>query len=170
MQEETDDDFGPSRSAQRRDALAVLAFAERLVAQSPAWLDRASLPDDVKAEIATARRITAHGAHKRQLAFLAKVMRRHAPEDFAIARERLADDHAQQARDAAALHRLEALREALIADGDSALTPLLAAHPDADAQRLRALIRQARLQRDRSQPPAAAREIFRLLRALVATD
>jgi ribosome-associated protein len=55
----------------------------------------------------------------------------------------------------------------LIAEGDAALTDLLREHPDGDRQQLRALIRKAQDERARHAPPAAARVLFRDLRALL---
>ena len=75
-----EEDYGPSRTQQRRDAKAVLAFAVQLVEMQPAKLAKIELPEDVRDEIANVRRITAHIARKRQLGFLAKVMRRHDDE------------------------------------------------------------------------------------------
>jgi ribosome-associated protein len=106
-------------------------------------------------------------AHKRQLAHLAKLMRAHDEEDFAPARAALANDRGKSARETAALHRTEALRESLLGDnGDAALTSFIAENPGVDHQHLRALIRQARRERDTNKPPRAQRELFRLLREL----
>ena len=165
-------DAGPSRSQRRREALAVFDLGEQLVALPPSRLAAIALPDDVRAEIANVRRIDAHVARKRQLGFLAKLMRRHDDEVFAAARAALGNDRAQQHREAAGLHRLESLRERLLAEGDGALEPLLDAHPQADRQHLRALIRQARGERARQAPGHASRALFRALRELdgAATD
>jgi ribosome-associated protein len=46
-----------------------------------------------------------------------------------------------------------------------ALTELLAAHPDADRQKLRQLVRNAHEERKRNKPPRAFRELFREVRA-----
>jgi ribosomal 50S subunit-associated protein YjgA (DUF615 family) len=46
----------------------------------PSRLAKLELPDDVRDEITRTRNITAHIARKRQLAFLAKVMRRYEEE------------------------------------------------------------------------------------------
>lgn len=156
----------PSRSQQRRDALAVLDLAEALVALPPSRLDALGLPEDVRAEIDHVRRITAHVARKRQLAYLAKLMRRHGEEAFADARAGLNHDRDHQRRETATLHRFEALRERLLSEGDAALTELLARHPHADRQHLRALMRQARSEREQNKPLHAYRELFRLLREL----
>lgn len=158
---------GPSRSQQRREALAVLELATQLVALPPSRLAKIELPDDVRSEVSAARRITSHGAHKRQLAYLAKTMRRHDDEEFAAARAALGDDRERQLRDAAEMHRLETTRLRLIDDGDEVLAELIRQHPDIDSQQLRTLIRKARRERDQGKPAAAAREIFRLLKSLV---
>ncbi len=158
------DQLPPSRSQQRRDALAILALGEQLASLSPARLQAIELPDDVRAQIAQVRRITAHGAHKRELAYLAKLMRRHSDEAFSGARAMLGEDRQRQRQDAAAQQRLEVLREALIDGGDEALGEFIDSHPDVDRQHLRTIIRKARSERARDKPPRASRELFRLLR------
>lgn len=162
---EHDDDLLPSRSQQRRDALAVLALAEQLVGLSPNRLQKLDLPEDVCTEIANVQRIKAHGARKRQMAFLAKIMRRHGEEAFATARAILGENRDLQRQKNAALQRLEILRDRLIED-DDALADLIVQFPDIDRQHLRSLIRQARIERDTNKPPRAYRELFRLLKSL----
>jgi ribosome-associated protein len=160
----------PSRSARRREALDVLALAKQLVELPPSRVAKLRLPDEVAEEIGNVRRITSHIARKRQLSYLAKLMRRHDDEAFAAARASLANDREAGAREAAATHHLEALRERLLSEGDTALAELIAAHPDLDRQRLRALIRQARLEREANKPLHAYRELFRVLRELRSLD
>ena len=46
------------------------------------------------------------------------------------------------------LHKLEILRDELIAKGDAALTDLLNEHPSADRQQLRNLIRAAQKEKE----------------------
>lgn len=165
----TDDnehDYGPTRTQQRRDALAVLALAGQLVELPPSRLDKLDLPDDVRAEIAQTRRITAHVARKRQLAYLAKIMRRHEDSAFDAVRAALGENREKQRQETAAMHRLEAMRERLLGDDEQALAELIAEHPAIDRQHLRSLIRQARVERDASKPPRAYREIFQLLKDL----
>ena len=74
-------------------------------------------------------------------------------------------------RETAALHRVEALRDALLGfEGDAAMTALLAEHPHADRQHLRQLVRNAHDERKRNKPPHAFRELFRELKELLAQD
>ncbi len=167
-QTELDDaDYGPSRTQQRREALAILTLAGQLIELPPSKLAKLALPDDVRREIDITRRITSHGAKKRQLAFLAKVMRRYDDEDFAAVRAELGENREKQRQETAAMHRLEAMRERLLSEDESALSELITGHPQVDRQRLRSLVRQARIEKDTpNKPPRAYREIFQLLKDL----
>jgi ribosome-associated protein len=156
-------DYGPTRTQQRRDALAVLALANQLCELPPSKLARADLPEDVLREIDNLRRITSHIARKRQLGFLAKVMRRHDDEAFDAARALLGENREQQRKETAAMHRLESMRDRLL-ESDDALQELIDQHPDIDRQHLRSLIRQARVERDGSKSPRAYRELFQMLK------
>lgn len=167
----TDDpehDYGPTRTQQRRDALAVLELAGQLVELPPTRLAKLELPDDVRDEIAHVRRISSHIARKRELAFLAKLMRRHDNTAFDAVRAALGENRDRQRQETAAMHRMEALRERLLGeDGDAAASELIKQHPNVDRQHLRALIRQARVeQATPNKPPRAYRELFQLLKSL----
>ena len=162
-----DEDYGPSRTQQRREALAVLTLASQLIELQPSRLAKLDLPEDVRHEVEITRRMSAHGAKKRQLAFLAKVMRRYDEADFAAARAELGENRDKQRQETAAMHRLEAMRDRLIAEDETALPELIAEHPQVDRQHLRSLIRQARVEKDvPNKPPKAYREIFQLLKDL----
>ena len=156
----------PSRSQRRRDALALFDLGEALVALPPSRLARIELPADVRGEIANVRRIGAPVARKRQLQYLAKLMRRHDAAVFAPARAALGEDAVTHRLQVAAEQRLETLRERLLGEGDSALGELLRRHPQADRQHLRALVRQARNERAGHAAPHAYRALLRVLRAL----
>ena len=165
--EDTGEFRGDSRSTQRRDALDVLALGETLAKLSDAQLARLPIPEDLLRHIEDSKRITSHGAHKRQLAFLAKQMRREDDEVLDAIRDALAKDGDAGRRETAALHRVEVLRDELLGDdGDTAMTALLAAHPQADRQKLRQLVRNTFEERKRSKPPHAFRDLFRELREL----
>ena len=165
--EDTGDYLGPSRSEQRRAALDVLALGQQLVALSAAQLAKLPIPEDLLPHILETQRITSHVAHKRQLAFLAKQMRREDDATLDAIRDALDAGGEAARRETAQLHRVEAWRERLIADGDAALSELLAEHPQADRQHLRQLVRNAIDERNRNKPPHAFRELFRELRELI---
>jgi ribosome-associated protein len=167
----TDEDsgefFGPSRGEQRREALAVLALAHEVVATPYARLQQLNLSEDVLAAAADAQRITAQIARKRAVGFLAKKLRKEDDEALDALRKALEHDKAPGRRETAALHRIEALRDQLIDDGDDALAKLLDEYPHADRQHLRQLARNAREEKLKNKPLHAYRELFRELRTLI---
>jgi len=166
--EDSGDFHGPSRSEQRRAALDVLALGERLVALAPAQLAKLPVPDALLPHIAETRRMTSHGARKRQLGFLAKQMRREDPEALDAVRDALDAGGEASRKETALLHRAEVARERLLEGGDEALSAFLEQHPGADRQRLRQLLRNAAEERARDKPPRAYRELFREIRELMA--
>lgn len=167
---ETGEFLSPSRSQKRREALDVLALAERLVELPDGQLAAVALPDDLRELVRDSRRITAQIARKRQLQFLAKAMRREEDDVLDAIRGALDKDRDQSRRETAELHRLEAWRERLLEDGDEALAELLDQYPAADRQLVRQLVRNARLEREKQRPPRAFRELFRVLKTLMAGE
>ncbi len=165
--EDTGEFRGESRSQQRREALEVLSLGEKLVALTPAQLAKLPVPESLLPHIAETKRITSHIAHKRQLAFLAKQMRREDEVVLEAIREAMDVNSDSARREVAAMHRVEDWRERLLAEGDTALAELLAEHPDADRQRLRQLVRNAKDERLKNKPPHAYRELFRELREMI---
>jgi ribosome-associated protein len=165
--EESGEFLGPSRSQKRRDALDVLELAKALVELTPAQLARVPVPEATLPHIEDARRITSNIAHKRQLAFLAKQMRKLDDDELQAMRDALDEKSDASRAEAAALHRVEAWRAKLIDGGDDALSELLDMHPDADRQRLRQLVRNAQEEKKRGKPPRAFRELFRELRGVM---
>ncbi|HAI48328.1 MAG TPA: ribosome-associated protein [Stenotrophomonas sp.] len=165
--EETGEFLDISRSQNRRAALDVLALGEKLVSLTPAQLARLPVPEDLLPHIAEAKRITAHIAHKRQLAFLAKHMRREDDAVLDAIRDALDANSDTSRREVATMHRVEDWRERLMKDGDKALGALLDEYPQADRQQLRTLVRNAQADRAKNKPPRAYREIYQVLRTLM---
>lgn len=165
--EDTGEFFSPSRSQNRREALEVLALAEKLVALSEAQLAKLPVPEALLPHIRETKRITAHVAHKRQLAFLAKQMRREDDEALETLRDAMDEKGDAARREVAAMHRVEQWRERLLEDGDAALAELLDEYPHADRQRMRQLVRNTLDERKRNKPPHAFRELYRELRAAI---
>ena len=159
--------LAPSRSQDRRDALEVLALGERLAGLTDAQLAKLPVPDELLPHVLETRRITSHIARKRQLAFLAKQMRRQDDETLDAIRDALDEKGEAARREVAAMHRVEAWRDRLLAEGDVALAELIEQYPDADRQGLRQRVRNTLEERKRNKPPRAFRELFRQLRELM---
>jgi len=149
-----------SKTQQKRAMHELQALGVALVELPTAQLAGLALPDALAAAVAEARRMTQHGARRRQLQYIGKLMRDVDPEPI---RAQLAALRGQSAQAAAQHRRLEDWRARLLED-DAALTAFAEAFPAADLQALRTAIRNARKEQAEAKPPRAFREIFRLLR------
>lgn len=140
---ETAEDEGydrPSKSQVKREMHALLDLGKELVELSPERLKQLPLAERLYEAIREAQRTTSREGRRRQIHFVGKLMRS-APAEEIRAQLDVWQNGSREA--AAAMHRLETLRDRLLQD-DGALTELLQDHPGADAQRLRAAIRAAR--------------------------
>jgi len=153
----------PSKSQRKRDSHALQDLGEELVALSPEHLDGLDLPERLVDAIAEARRTTKHGARRRQMQFVGKLMRHIDPEPV---RERIAALKAPSHAEVARLHLIEDWRDRLLAEAD-AITAFLNAYPHADAQQLRQLVRAVAEERARGKPPRAFRQLFHAIRDAV---
>ncbi|WP_334178183.1 ribosome biogenesis factor YjgA [Pseudoxanthomonas sp.] len=165
---ETGEFLGPSRTQQRGEALEIRSLAEKLVALPAAQLARLPIPEDLMPHIVETQRITSHIAHKRQLQFLAKQMRREEDEVLEAIRDAMDEGGDAARRETALLHRAEQWRDRLLTDGDQALADLLDEFPTADRQKLRQLVRNALDERAKNKPPRAFRELFREVRDVLS--
>jgi ribosome-associated protein len=156
--------LGPSRSEQRRAALDVLELGGRLSELSDAQLSKLPIPDSLMPHILETRRITSHVAHKRQLQFLAKQMRREDDDVLDAIRDALDEKGEAARREVAAMHRIEDWRDRLLAGGDDVLSNFVEEFPAVDRQHLRQLLRNAGEEKKRNKPPRAFREIFHVVR------
>jgi len=150
----------PSKSQRKRDALELFALGRELAAMSPAQLDGLPLDADLREALGQAREIRSNVARKRQLQFVAKMLRR---RDVEALREALAAVTHEARAQVTRHHRVESWRDRLVAEGDAALTELFEGRDTSGLQALRQLLLQARREAARDKPPAAARKLFRLL-------
>jgi len=157
-------EFGKSKSQKKRESEALQDLGGELVALSRERVNKLDLPDDLRAAVLDAQRIRAHGALRRQMQYIGKLMRNLDAEPIA---EQLAALKGESNAAKAEFHALENWRNRLIED-DAALTQWLAEHPDSDAQQLRQLIRNARKEAELGKPPKSSRELFRTLRDQLA--
>lgn len=161
MEDEDPQEYaGPSKSQRKRDANALQAMGKELVALSKDQLKKIDLPDALRAELLEAKRITSHGAIRRQMQLIGKLMRDVDADPIA---EQLAEIRGESDTAKAAFHALEQWRTRLLED-DQAVTDWLARHPGTDAQLLRQLIRNSRKEAAENKPPKSSRALFRLLR------
>lgn len=152
-----------SKSQLKREAEAAQQLGKDLLTLDPNALKTIDLPDNLAKALDEARRIKKHGALKRQLQYIGKLMR---SIDIEPIKEEYLKITNHYGKDIKELHRLENWRDRLLSEGDKALEDLLSEAPNADRQHLRQLIRQSAKETKLNKPPKSAREIFKYLKTL----
>lgn len=155
-----DQDLGPSKTQRKKEMTALQDMGTQLVKLPRGRLEKLDLPEALLDALLEAQRITSHGAIRRQMQFIGKLMR---DVDAEAIGEQLAVIRGESDSAKAEFHSLERWRTRLL-EQDDALTEWLARHPDADAQQMRQLIRNARKETAEGKPPKSSRALFRLLR------
>lgn len=158
-----DDHAEVSKSQRKREMDELQHLGTELLGFTDDALRQLDLPDDLLDAIRTAKHINTHGARKRQIQYIGKLMRE---IDATPIRQALETRDLQKSTLTREFHLLEDLREKLLVHGDSALPEVLAHFPRADRQHLRKLVRQARREHETGQPPRASRLVFRYLREI----
>jgi ribosome-associated protein len=160
MNMENDGEF-VSRTKKKQQVEELQKLGAALIALPAVTLDALGLPAQLLTAVRDAQRFTSHGARRRQVQFIGKIMRKIDPEPVRAAVTAITN---QSATARARQKRLEQWRERLLAD-DAALTEFAGEHAGADLQAMRTIIRNARKEIAESKPPRAQRELFRLIRA-----
>lgn len=164
MQDEdfTDSQERPSKTKRKEAMHELQDLGAELVELPLSQLKRMNLPENIYEAVRECQKITAHGAHRRQLQYLGKLMRNADDEPIRAA---LAFVRGESSAEIARLHRLERLRTKLLAD-ETALSEIAATWPGADLQYLRQLRRNALKEQETGKPPKNFRAIFQALQEL----
>lgn len=150
-----------SKSQRKREAHALLDLAKKLISMPENTLKSLPLDAGLREEVDFARNIRSHGARKRQLMTVGKMLRQRDNTQLLDAVNNL-DQKTRQVK--ARFHQVEAWRDRLIEGTDKDLTALLDQNLDINVQTLRQLIRNAKKEVKLGKPPSAARKLFKLLR------
>jgi ribosome-associated protein len=156
------DTEAPSKSARKREAHAKLELGRQLGDLPADQLDRLTLDEPLRQALGDYQRIRSHGARKRQLQFIGRLLRERDTAQIEQALEELAQ---VGNRAKYILHQAEHWRDQLLSN-DDALTEFLHRFPGSDAQQLRHHIKAAR----RTDDKAAFRNLLRFIRDNPAAD
>jgi len=149
-----------SKTRIKKEMLDLQAIGVELIELPESQLRKLVLSQEILNAVLEARKIKSHGAKKRQRLYVGRLMRK---TDAVPIRAQLDALNSGSAQSVAAHRRLEAWREKLLAD-DEALTEFASEFPGSDLQKVRALIRNAKREKDNGKPPHSYRELFRLLK------
>ncbi|MBA2963638.1 MULTISPECIES: ribosome biogenesis factor YjgA [Ramlibacter] len=168
-----------SKTELKRESTELQKLGEDLLTLRAGLREGLQLSEKLVDALDEANRITNFEGRRRQMQFVGKLMRQLDEEQLAAVRAALEEQRKGSASESLALHEAERWRDDLIAR-DEALQEWLDRHPGTDSQQLRALIRQARKDRQPSQDEVsrgevprhgrAYREIFQFVREQLQHD
>lgn len=161
---ESNSEIIKSKSQRKREMHALQSLGEELVNLSKDQFEKITLTEELHDAVIEARNISQHGARKRQLQYIGKLMRSIDPEPI---QQQLDTIKGQSTQAVQALHTIERWRDQLLESGDQALEKLLEQYPQTDRQYIRQLLRNARNEIKANKPPKSTRALFRYLRDII---
>jgi ribosome-associated protein len=130
-----------SKTEVKREMHQLQDFAQRLIEMSKHQRSRLPLSDDLKDAMVLADKITnKHEALRRHIRHTAKILLETDLQPIHQAMEIMANKHQQET---AKFVRLEALRDDLITQGNTAVESLIEDFPNIERQKIKQLIRNA---------------------------
>ena len=160
---EDEEELPPSKTKIKKQMHELRDLGKELTELGRDQLAQLDIPENLRDAISELKNINKFGAQRRQIQYIGKLMRE---VDTAPILAKLDAWKGRSHQHTAYMHLLERWRDRLMED-DGALTELLAAHPQTDAQHLRALIRNAHREALAGKPPKSYREIFQVLREII---
>jgi len=154
---------GPSKTSVKKQMHDLRDIGKELTELSKEQIAQLDIPDSLREALHEFKSIHKFGAQRRQIQYIGKLMREIDPAPI-LAKLNAWKGKSQQ--HTAYMHLLERWRDRLMAS-DHALTDLIADHPNADAQHLRNLIRNAHKEIEANKPPKNYREIFQALKEII---
>jgi ribosome-associated protein len=155
-----------SKSQAKRDMLALQSLGEQLVELSSGQISKIEMPQDLRDAVLLAKTLKKNEAWRRQMQYIGTLMREADPEPI---REALDEISRGQRPDAQLFRKIEQWRDRLVDEDDGFLEEILDHLPDADRQRLRQFVFNARREKEGNKPPKSSRALFRYLRELSKT-
>ena len=154
-----------SKSERKRQMLALQKIGETLVGLSAAELSTIPLDTVILEAVQQAKTFTSHGALRRQLQYIGKLMRHTDAAPITAALDKLKNQYRQHT---VQLHQSEQWRDRFIHEGTEALTAFINQYPDVDHQQLHQLIRHVQKDKESNKNTGASTALFRYLRDIIS--
>ena len=154
----------PSKSQLKRDNQDLRDMARQLVLLAKSQLEKITLDDSLKEAIEEACRLKKPDARRRQIQYIAKLMR---DIDISGIKHALEKINYQSKTFRKHFTKLEEWRDRFINEGNDAIEEFITHFPNADRQQLRNLQRQAYREKSKNKPHAASEKLFKYIQHLV---
>lgn len=161
---EIDSDLSPSKTQRKHEMHVLQDMGEQLVEFELKQLNELDLPEILMDAILLAKQTKKHGARRRQMQYIGKLMRN---VDVAPIQEKINTRKNLSLQNKARLHLIENWRARLLADDDS-FTEFGNKYPGADMQQLRLLARNAHKEKVANKTPKSFRLIFQVLQEVIS--
>ena len=165
-----DDDERPSKGQLKRETERLQKIGEKLLGLSDVQLAKLPLTDKLIAALDEAKRIKANSeALRRHKQYIGKIIRE---ADTVTIEERIREFESAHQLNTRHFHELETLRDQLIDGDNNTIGEVIARYPQADTQKLRQLVRNAKKETDHNlahpekSDKTQSRKLFRYLREL----
>ncbi len=162
-EDEIDQDSSPSKTQRKHEMHALQDMGEQLVKFEIKQLNALDMPEILMDAILLAKQTKKHGARRRQMQYIGKLMRH---VDVAPFQEKINSLKNVSLQNKARLHLIENWRTRLLANDDS-FTEFGNKYPSADMQQLRLLARNAHKEKAADKPPKSFRLIFQVLQEII---
>lgn len=152
----------PNKTQLKKEVRVLNELGRELIDLADSALKKVPLSDVMREAISDGKRFN-RGALQRQLRRIASLMQH---EDVDAIQLELARQKQPSRQQTAELHQIEQWRDRLIGGDEKLLTELIDQFGAIDRQQIRQLVRNARLEAERSKPPKSARSLFQYLSEL----
>lgn len=154
-----------SKTQQKQAAEALQKLGKKLTALSKEQINKIPMADELREAVIFSKSIKSHGAMRRHMQLIGKLMRREDGDAIAAAYEALTTAHHA---DTVEFHQMEMWRDQLITGSSAALTAFIETYKPEDIQVLRQFIKKAVSEHTIGKPVGAAKALFRHLREIMA--
>jgi len=155
---------GPSKSAVKREMIALQEIGESLTRLTDKQLANVPIEDERLVDaVRETHRISSNSARKRHMQYIGKLMRDIDVDAIVRALDAM---YQKKKGNNDKFHELEKLRDSVLEQGLQGIEQVVAKWPNADRQQLRQLVLQHQREIKNNKPPAASRKLFKHLREL----
>ncbi len=154
-----------SRTQLKEEMRALQQLGEDVVHLPVDRINKIEMPEELREAVLLARTLKKHEARRRQMQYVGTLMRKIDSEPIKNFVDNINSGSKKEAR---AFHKLEKIRDDLLAGKEGAMSDVLNGFPGADRQHIRQLIRNAGKEKEKVLPPKSSRALFKYLKELTS--